>query len=99
MLAKSRAVILDLLTAHGACYGLQLVDGSGGALKRGGIYVTLGRMEEKGLVTSAPGEGGRRLYEPTALACAHSWPRASFTAICRLGPRREPPRTTRSDHR
>jgi PadR family transcriptional regulator, regulatory protein PadR len=67
MLAKSEAVILDLLTSQGASYGLQLVDGSGGALKRGGIYVTLGRMEEKGLVTSAPGEGGRRLYEPTAL--------------------------------
>lgn len=67
MLAKSEAVILDLLTSEGACYGLQLVEGSNGALKRGGIYVTLGRMEEKGLVTSAPGEGGRRLYEPTAL--------------------------------
>jgi DNA-binding PadR family transcriptional regulator len=67
MLAKSEAVILDLLTSRGASYGLQLVDGSGGALKRGGVYVTLGRMEEKGLVTSAPGEGGRRLYEPTAL--------------------------------
>ena len=67
MLAKSEAVILDLLTSRGACYGLQLVDGSGGALKRGGIYVTLGRMEEKGLVTSAPAEGGRRLYEPTPL--------------------------------
>lgn len=67
MLAKSEALILDLLTSRGASYGLQLVDGSGGALKRGGIYVTLGRMEEKGLVTSAPGEGGRRLYEPTAL--------------------------------
>jgi len=67
MLAKSEALILDLLTSNGASYGLQLVDGSSGALKRGGIYVTLGRMEEKGLVTSAPGEGGRRLYEPTAL--------------------------------
>jgi len=67
MLAKSEAVILDLLTARGPCYGLQLVDGSGRLLKRGGIYVTLGRMEEKGLVTSFPAEGGRRMYEPTAL--------------------------------
>jgi DNA-binding PadR family transcriptional regulator len=67
MLAKSEAVILDLLTARGPCYGLQLVVGSGGLLKRGGIYVTLGRMEEKGLVTSTPGEGSRRLYTPTAL--------------------------------
>lgn len=67
VLANSESLILDLLTSRGACYGLQLVDASNGVLKRGGIYVTLGRMEEKGLVTSAPGEGGRRLYEPTAL--------------------------------
>jgi len=40
---------------------------SRGRLKRGGIYVTLGRMEEKGLVTSRAGDGGRRLYRPTAL--------------------------------
>jgi DNA-binding PadR family transcriptional regulator len=67
MLAKSETLILDLLTSRGPCYGLQLVDASRGGLKRGGIYVTLGRMEEKGLVGSEPGEGGRRLYEPTAL--------------------------------
>jgi DNA-binding PadR family transcriptional regulator len=41
-------------------------------LKRGSVYVTLGRMEEKGLVTSRlderPGQGpARRLYEPTAM--------------------------------
>ena len=41
---------------------------SRGKLKRGGIYVTLGRMEEKGLVTSsAGGDDGRRRYRPTAL--------------------------------
>ena len=66
-LPNSERVILQLLTAKGPCYGLELVDSSRGALKRGGVYVTLGRMEEKGLVTSAPGESGRRLYRPTAL--------------------------------
>lgn len=71
MLAKSEGVILDLLASRGAQYGLQLVDGSNGALKRGGIYVTLGRMEEKGFVTSKPGDAGRRLYEPTALGLRH----------------------------
>lgn len=40
---------------------------SRGRLTRGGIYVTLGRMEDKHLVTSAPAEGGRRVYRPTAL--------------------------------
>ena len=55
-------------------YGLELVAASKGRLKRGTVYVTLGRMEEKGLVTSrledAPPDAGglpRRLYEATAL--------------------------------
>ena len=54
-------------------YGLQLVGASNRRLKRGTVYVTLGRMEEKGFITSrledAPPEAGglpRRIYEPTA---------------------------------
>lgn len=66
-LARSESFILTLLSASGEAYGLELVDGSRGKLKRGGIYVTLGRMEEKGLVTSKKGDGGRRIYRPTAL--------------------------------
>jgi len=66
-LPNSERVILQLLVGKGPCYGLELVESSRGALKRGGVYVTLGRMEEKGLVRSAAGESGRRLYKPTAL--------------------------------
>ena len=66
-LAASESVILNLLIARGPSYGLELVEASRSRLKRGGIYVTLGRMETKGLVTSKPSEGGRRLYRPTAL--------------------------------
>ncbi len=67
-LAKSEHLILNVLAARGPCYGLELVQASRGRLKRGGIYVTLGRMEEKGLVTSsASGEDGRRRYRPTGL--------------------------------
>jgi DNA-binding PadR family transcriptional regulator len=67
-LAKSEHLILSILTARGPCYGLELVDSSRNRLKRGGIYVTLGRMEEKGLVTSSEsGDDGRRRYRPTAL--------------------------------
>jgi DNA-binding PadR family transcriptional regulator len=54
-------------------FGLQLVEESGGALKRGTVYVTLGRMQDKGYVESwtepqSPGAIGlpRRLYRPTA---------------------------------
>jgi DNA-binding PadR family transcriptional regulator len=48
------------------------VHASHGRLKRGSVYVTLGRMEQKGFVVSMlderPGEGPpRRLYEPTTL--------------------------------
>jgi DNA-binding PadR family transcriptional regulator len=66
-LPRSESLILQLLSARGECYGLELVEASKGRLKRGGIYVTLGRMEEKGLVRSSPAEAGRRLYRPTAL--------------------------------
>jgi PadR family transcriptional regulator PadR len=72
MLADLEALILDLLSAHAPTYGLDLVAESRGKLKRGSVYVTLGRMEQKGLVRSRlderPGEGpARRLYEPTPL--------------------------------
>jgi DNA-binding PadR family transcriptional regulator len=66
-------LILELLVEEAELYGLQLVATSNGQLKRGTVYVTLGRMEEKGFISSrledAPAdEGGlpRRIYEPTA---------------------------------
>jgi DNA-binding PadR family transcriptional regulator len=71
MLSTLEALVLDLL-AGAPTYGLDLVAASHGQLKRGSVYVTLGRMETKGFVSSrlhVPPEGGpaRRLYEPTAL--------------------------------
>ena len=66
-LPASEHEILSLLVTDGPSYGLQLVAASKGRLKRGGIYVTLGRMEEKGLVASAAVDGGRRRYRATAL--------------------------------
>jgi DNA-binding PadR family transcriptional regulator len=72
VVAPSEGLILDLLSVRGSAYGLELVTNSGGRLKRGSIYVTLGRMEHKGLVTSRlegePGAGpARRVYQPTRL--------------------------------
>jgi PadR family transcriptional regulator PadR len=71
--AKER-VILELLVAHGSMFGLQLVEASSGRLKRGTVYVTLGRMEEKGFVQSEQEERPtgaiglpRRQYRATAL--------------------------------
>ena len=72
MLSSLELLILQLLSDRGPTYGLDLVAHSRGRLKRGSVYVTLGRMEDKGLVRSRleerPGQGpARRLYEPTAM--------------------------------
>ena len=66
-LPASEHLILELLAAREESYGLELVAASRRRLTRGGIYVTLGRMEQKGLVTSESAEGGRRLYRMTGL--------------------------------
>lgn len=73
-LSPKERLVLELLARHGDGYGLQLVTASRGRLKRGTVYVTLGRMEKKGYIRSRlddppEGAGGmpRRLYTPTAL--------------------------------
>jgi PadR family transcriptional regulator PadR len=73
-LSAKESLILELLGRGDELYGLQLVTASKGRLKRGTVYVTLGRMEEKGFVTSrledAPPDAGglpRRVYQVTAL--------------------------------
>ena len=70
-LSGKEGIVLELLRPQ-EMYGLQLVAESKGRLKRGTVYVTLGRMEEKGYVASrtedpAPSAGGlpRRLYQMT----------------------------------
>lgn len=66
-------VVLELLVGEAELYGLQMVDASQGALKRGTIYVTLSRMEKKRYVESwleetALSQGPpRRLYRITSL--------------------------------
>lgn len=59
--------------AGGERFGLEVVEASGGRIKRGSVYVLLNRLEEKGAVASRlearPGEEGglpRRLYRLTA---------------------------------
>jgi DNA-binding PadR family transcriptional regulator len=72
-LSGKERLILESLVGSGPKYGLQLVDESRGALKRGTVYVTLGRMEQKGLVeshhepaTRDPDAIPRRMYRATA---------------------------------
>ena len=73
-LSIKESLILELLVREQEMYGLQLVAASKRRLKRGTVYVTLGRMEEKGYIVSRledppPDAGGlpRRVYQPTAL--------------------------------
>lgn len=81
-LPPKERLILELLVAAGPIYGLELVTRSEGALKRGTVYVTLGRMEAKGFVTSEQEElpdGAiglpRRRYRPTGFGerVLHAW--------------------------
>jgi DNA-binding PadR family transcriptional regulator len=54
-LSRKEYLILEMLIGSGReLYGLEMVKASGSDLKRGTIYVTLQRMQEKGLVDSKP---------------------------------------------
>lgn len=86
-LSATERLILELLAGE-EMFGLQLIESSKGALKRGTAYVTLGRMQDKGYVESwteqrAPHAIGlpRRLYRPTAygLRVLEAWAIAART--------------------
>jgi len=73
-LSAKEALVLELLleTPSKEMYGLEMVAGSGNKLKRGTVYVTLDRMEDRGYVKSRqeapqPHASGipRRLYQVT----------------------------------
>jgi PadR family transcriptional regulator PadR len=73
-LSSKELTILSLLESRQPMFGLELVAAAKGELKRGTVYVTLNRMEEKGYLesepdTPRPGAVGlpRRMYRPTAL--------------------------------
>lgn len=70
--SAKEVVILELLSDAKEHYGLEILAGSAGRLTKGGLYVILSRMEEKGyirgrkedlfgIVPRAP----RRLYQIT----------------------------------
>jgi len=69
-MSRTESLVMDLLGDRDR-YGLELVEASSGALKRGSVYVILARMEEKGFVDSrqeSPHKASgppRRLYRAT----------------------------------
>ena len=71
-LSRIEGLILQMLLVRGEMYGLQLVNESDGLLKRGTVYVTLQRMEDKNFIKSRrprrpPAQKGlaRPLYRAT----------------------------------
>lgn len=83
--STAERLIVELLVDHGELFGLQMVEHSEGRLKRGTVYVTLGRMQEKGYLESrqeALPDGAiglpRRMYRPTghALRVLRAWQEA-----------------------
>jgi len=72
--AQTELLALQMLRdAPRGMYGLELVKASDGKFKRGAVYVTLGRLEEKGYVQSRSRADAdhphipRPLYKITAL--------------------------------
>src|SRR5687768_6958207 len=59
-LSNVETLILELLSEHREMYGLAMVEASKEKLKRGTVYVTLNRMDEKGFVTVREVEGQGR---------------------------------------
>jgi len=93
-LSSKETVILELLAENVSMYGLQLVSRSRGKLKRGTVYVTLGRMEKKGLIQSDPeklsddsGLVPRRMYRPTpfGLRVLGIWTRLAQEIVWEVG--------------
>lgn len=75
----------------GKKYGLELVKESEGAIKRGSIYVLLGRLEDKGYVTSKHEprednpESKRRVYSLTGTGAAALNARNAYEAALKGG--------------
>jgi PadR family transcriptional regulator, regulatory protein PadR len=82
-LSSKERVVLQLLAQKGErMYGLELVAESAGRLKRGTVYVTLGRMVQKGLLEAEAekfaddsGLVPRRMYRatPYGLRVLRAW--------------------------
>lgn len=74
-LSGNERLVLELLAAkQDRMYGLELVAASAGRLKRGTVYVLLGRMQQKGYVEAEAekfeddsGLVPRRMYRATGL--------------------------------
>lgn len=72
--SEKELVVLELLRDGREWYGLEILAAASGKLTRGGLYVTLSRMEDKGFITGADEQlriaaarAPRRFYRITGL--------------------------------
>jgi len=65
-LSDKEYLILDLLRSGNELYGLEMVTESNGALKRGSVYVTLGRRTKKGYISSLQEKAVRDSGRPSS---------------------------------
>jgi DNA-binding PadR family transcriptional regulator len=94
--AKEHAILSLLMRAgRRGLYGLQLVQHSSGELRRGTVYVTLERMQQKGFVESRqeekqPGISGipRRIYCATwyGIRVFQAWEKLQGLSVFRMSP-------------
>lgn len=89
-LSAKESLILSMLVPGGEMYGLEIVRESDGGIKRGTVYVTVNRMEEKGYVDSRKEEKDptvpglpRRLYKATGygISVFNLWQHAANTLL------------------
>jgi len=74
-MSEKELLVLKMLINEGReLYGLEMVEQSNSLLKRGTVYTTLARMEEKGYIESrkesideTEAKAPRRLYKPSGL--------------------------------
>jgi len=71
-LSNKEYLVMQMLSENEEMFGLEMVNESGGDIKKGTIYVTLQRMTNKDILESWEEEAGenknkaaRRLYRPT----------------------------------
>ena len=87
---KEGEIMQQLMSSSKELYGLEMVSASNGNLKRGTVYVTLMRMEDKGLVESRKDTSEletntipRRLYKVTGLGVRvfNAWQTANLEFV------------------
>lgn len=64
MISPTEALVLSLLVGRQHAYASELVNASGGKLKRGSVYTTLSRLEDAGFVKSSEEPATDRLALP-----------------------------------